>query len=120
VPIRPADLRGIGQTGSMKLQGQMRHRSRRKRNRRTTLVAASVAGAFALAACGGGDGGGSAEPSEQLPAVADQVALLPASDVASNQLPDVVVDNLNDDNKVNLRNYAPADRPILLWMWAPH
>ena len=36
------------------------------------------------------------------------------------RLPDLVVDNLNEDNKVNLRNYGVGDKPILLWMWAPH
>lgn len=84
------------------------------------IVASIVGGALLLAACGSGDSAADAEPQVQLPAVADDVELRAASDVATNQLPDVVVDNLNDDNKVNLRNYAPADRPILLWMWAPH
>jgi len=28
--------------------------------------------------------------------------------------------DLNDDNKVNLRSYGAGDKPILLWMWAPH
>ena len=78
-----------------------------------------MAGALALAACGGG-GGDTAEPSEPLPAVADDVALRPESDIATNLLPDLVVDNLNDDNKINLRNIVPSDRPIVLWMWAPH
>lgn len=91
-----------------------------RESRRTRYAAATVAAAFALAACGGGDSGSSAEPTEQLPAVADDVALRPESDIATNLLPDLVVDNLNEDNKVNLRNIVPSDRPIVLWMWAPH
>ena len=55
-----------------------------------------------------------------MPAPPDDVALDPESDTATNQLPDVVVDNVTLGNKVNLRNAAPADTPILLWMWAPH
>jgi hypothetical protein len=87
------------------------------------LAAATVAGAFALAACGGGgnaDSGGDA--ASELPAVqvADAVAVEPTADLATNLLPDLVVDNLNDDNKVNLRNYGVGDKPILIWMWAPH
>jgi len=31
-----------------------------------------------------------------------------------------VVDDVGAGNKVNLRNVAPADKPILLWMYAPH
>lgn len=79
-----------------------------------------MVGVLALAACGGGGDGDSAEPAEQLPAVADDVALRPEADIATNLLPDLVVDNLNDDNKINLRNIVPSDRPIVLWMWAPH
>ncbi len=52
--------------------------------------------------------------------VADDIVIDPTFDIVSNQLPDLVVDNLNDDNKVNLRNYGAGDKPILLWMWAPH
>lgn len=84
-------------------------------------MAAAVAGAMLLAACGGGDdASGSAEAGTQAPAPPDEVGLDPASDTAANQLPDVVVDNVTLGNKINLRNVAPADAPILLWMWAPH
>jgi hypothetical protein len=91
------------------------------------MTAALSVGAFALAACGAGSDGSGASGAEALavevpPAVvvADAVTLDPASDVATNLLPDLVVDNLNDDNKVNLRNYGTGDKPILIWMWAPH
>ena len=78
-----------------------------------------------LAACGG-DGGGGDESSSDAPTgteVApppDVTELDPAADTATNQLPDVIVDDLIAGNKVNLRNFAPADTAILVWMWAPH
>ena len=94
-----------------------------RRSRSGKLAAATLAGAFALAACGGGDGtdsGGDAASALPAVEVPDAVAVDPAADLATNLLPDLVVDNLNDDNKVNLRNYGVGDKPILLWMWAPH
>ena len=55
-----------------------------------------------------------------MPPPPDAVELDPAADSAANQIPDVVVDDVINGNKVNLRNVAPADTPILLWMYAPH
>lgn len=43
-----------------------------------------------------------------------------AADIETNVLPDLVVDDVGRDAKVNLRNVFPADRPVLLWLWAPH
>ena len=43
-----------------------------------------------------------------------------SAEVDTNQLPDVVVDDLNNGRKVNFRNLVPQEKPILLWMWAPH
>ena len=82
--------------------------------------AAAVVAALALTACGGTDDSGSAAAEAQLPAVPDVVAVDPAADLATNLLPDLVVDDLNNDNKVNLRNYGTGDLPILVWLWAPH
>ena len=80
-----------------------------------------AAGALVLAACGGSDSPlGESSGGTTLPAPPDEVELDPASDTVANQLPDVVVDNVTLGNKVNLRNVAPADTPILLWMYAPH
>lgn len=91
------------------------------RSVRRRVVGAVIAGAFVLAACGGGDeSGGRSNGGTEVPAPPDEIALDPASDTATNQLPDVVVDNVTLGNKVNLRNAAPADKPILLWMYAPH
>ena len=85
------------------------------------MASAALAGALALAACGGGAGESDSAASD-LPSVqiADAVTIDPAADLATNLLPDLVVDNLNDDNKVNLRNYGVGDKPLLIWMWAPH
>ena len=44
----------------------------------------------------------------------------PAADIATNQLPDVVLDDVSNGREVNFRNLVPQDKPILLWMWAPH
>jgi hypothetical protein len=86
----------------------------------TPGVPLRVGSALVLAACGGG-GESSSEPAgSTLPPPPDVVEVDPAADTAANQLPDVVVDDIVAGNKVNVRNLAPADTPILLWMWAPH
>jgi len=90
------------------------HRSSRSRLAATAFVATLL-----LAACGGGESS-SESAGSTLPAPPDAVELDPAADIAANQLPDVVVDDVAAGNKVNLRNVAPADTPILLWMYAPH
>jgi hypothetical protein len=89
------------------------------RSNRSRLAAASVGAVLVLAACGGGDSSSESSGST-LPAPPDVVELDPAADTAANQIPDVVVDDVINGNKVNLRNVAPADTPILLWMYAPH
>lgn len=44
----------------------------------------------------------------------------PESQIATNVLPDLIVDDIGRFKKVNLRNVFPAERPVLMWMWAPH
>lgn len=44
----------------------------------------------------------------------------PESDVATNPLPSVVLDDVGQDRQVDFRNIFPAERPVLLWMWAPY
>jgi hypothetical protein len=93
----------------------------RLRPTRSRLAAAAVGSALVLAACGSGGGESSSQPAgSTLPPPPDVVEVDPAADTAANQLPDVVVDDIAAGNKVNVRNLAPADTPILLWMWAPH
>lgn len=102
-----------------------------------------------LAACGGDDGASDTAAGDPLPeaspdagseadAAADAPAdvaatavgagfvdlvgadVLASSELDTNQLPSVVVDDLTNDRKVNFRNLVPQDKPVLLWMWAPH
>lgn len=112
---------------------------------RRRLAAGAVAGTLLLAACGGGsdDNASDASAGQALPeasadgaeasaepvvpaaagaAFVDLVGpdVLPASDFEGNLLPSVVVDDLVNDRKVNFRNLVPQEKPILLWMWAPH
>ena len=98
-----------------------------------------------LAACGGGSdsSGSGAEAGEPLPEAdagddsstesdaapaavgagyVDLVGpdVVPAAEIETNLLPNVVVDDLGNARKVNLRNLVPQEKPVLLWMWAPH
>ncbi len=104
-----------------------------------------MAAALVVAACGGdsdsSDAGAGSEAGEPLPAIdpGDEPAteteaaassaayvdlvgpdVLPAAEIETNVLPSVVVDDLNNGRKVNFRNLVPQDKPVLLWMWAPH
>jgi len=89
------------------------------RSNRSRLASLAFGTVLAVSACGGGDSSSESSGST-LPAPPDEIELDPAGDVAANQLPDVVVDDVVAGNKINLRNVAPADTPILLWMYAPH
>ena len=42
------------------------------------------------------------------------------SDFGENLLPDLLVDDIRSGEKVNFRNIFPAERPVLIWAWAPH
>ena len=46
--------------------------------------------------------------------------LADGSNLETNLLPDLLVDDVTREVKVNLRNVFPAERPVLMWMWAPH
>ena len=113
---------------------------RSTRSFRARLLAASVGGVLLLAACGGGGGGGdsadganadggstdieaeSAETEIYTTAGVDLggVEVDPASEIETNLFPDLVVDDIGRGKKVNIRNIVPSDKPVLLWMWAPH
>jgi hypothetical protein len=76
------------------------------------------------------------DPAEAAPAVSDPpppvvpeamlggrafaTELSPTSDFPENALPDIQVDDIRRQTKVALRNVFPAERPVLLWLWAPH
>lgn len=106
---------------------------------RRRVTAGLVAGTLLLAACGGSDEASDAGSGEALPEVDESTDtgtataapsasavdlvgtdVLPESDVESNLLPNVIVDDINTGRKVNFRNLVPQEKPILLWMWAPH
>ncbi len=42
------------------------------------------------------------------------------AEIATNLLPSVVLDDVSTGRKVNFRNLIPQDKPVLLWMYAPH
>jgi hypothetical protein len=43
------------------------------------------------------------------------------ADSTGNALPDLAVRRLNCGAEwVNLKNEIPADRPLLVWFWAPY
>ncbi len=46
--------------------------------------------------------------------------VVPAAEIETNVLPSVVVDDVTNGRKVNFRNLVPQDKPVLLWMYAPH
>lgn len=46
--------------------------------------------------------------------------VIESADIETNLLPSVVLDDVSTGRKVNFRNLVPQDKPILLWMWAPH
>ncbi len=57
------------------------------------------------------------------PAAGDDAPPTEAAEPAAavdSVLPDVDVVDLATGETVNLASFAPADRPILLWFWAPH
>lgn len=55
------------------------------------------------------------EPEPSAPAPSEP----PPADVVE-ALPDVTVQDVTAGTQVSLASLLPADRPILLWMWAPH
>jgi hypothetical protein len=108
-------------------------------------MAGALAGTMLFAACGGDDASTGealpeaspdtqtgAELDAEVPADVAATAVgagfvdlvgaevLPSAEIDTNQLPSVVVDDLTNDRKVNFRNLVPQDKPVLLWMWAPH
>lgn len=69
------------------------------------------------------DDGCSSDNSPTAPEVAEGPAptIEVAAVSAANPLPDVVVRRINcAGGWVNLKNELPADRPLLIWFWAPH
>lgn len=61
--------------------------------------------------------GAAAPPAETANESEAEAAAEPAGE---NQLPAVEVVDLATGDTVLLSSFAPADRPIVLWFWAPH
>lgn len=69
-----------------------------------------------------GDVDGGVPVSELLPTQVDLIGetVVAEAEIESNLLPPVVLDDLTTGRKVNFRNLVPQEKPILLWMYAPH
>ncbi len=89
---------------------------------------AAVVAALVVAGCGGSGADSAVAVDSDI--ATDQsthsvrrvlpLALRPESDIADNALPPVEVHDVGQDRMVNFRNVFPAERPVLLWMWAPY
>jgi hypothetical protein len=44
----------------------------------------------------------------------------PARAASGSPLPAIEVDDVTNDRRVALDSFVPADRPTLIWFWAPH
>lgn len=77
-----------------------------------TVAGMMVAGALALSACGGGSAPGAQEAvgGAAGPGVAAE---------GGSPLPAVDVVDVTSGETVALASLLPADKPTLLWMWAP-
>lgn len=89
-------------------------------------VAATSAPATAPATADAPESVAVADDAAGTPAVEQAVrrelglVLRPESDVSTNLLPPVEVHDVGQDRMVNFKNIFPAERPVLLWMWAPY
>ena len=50
----------------------------------------------------------------------DGTAAAPEAPAGPNQLPVVTVIDVETGDEVALESFAPADKPLILWLWAPH
>lgn len=83
------------------------------RPRRMTAAGIVVAAALALSACGGDN------PSAG-PAPAGGGSGSSAAAQGASPLPAVDVVDVSSGDTVALASLLPADKPTLVWMWAPH
>lgn len=121
-----------------------RHTSPMARNpviaRSAGLSVLLVAGSLLVASCADRSGDDDGAANIATSSVGEQIAASPDREVASdgsvrrelaldvrdeaaiatNLLPSVEVHDLGRDRMANFRNIFPAERPVLLWMWAPY
>jgi len=88
------------------------------------ISSVALAAGLLLAACGGA--GGESNPADGLvlpdpaPGPVPELAVSPEAAVSS-PLPEIAVRQLNGEGGwVQLKNELPADKPLLVWFWAPH
>ena len=94
--------------------------------RRFKVLALAVALVLSATACGSGDNNPeSSSPAQtQAPALTAAPAQTQAPEstapAPTSDLPSVEMVNVTNGATVNLASFAPSDRPIVLWFWAPH
>ncbi|MEY4229868.1 MAG: hypothetical protein RLZZ362_717 [Actinomycetota bacterium] len=83
-----------------------------RRRRTARLVSIAAATALLAAACGG-------PPAASVdPGPRPDLAV--ANAAATAFLPPVTVWDVGEQQWVQLANFLPADKPVLVWFWAPH
>lgn len=83
--------------------------------RRATTLAVAVGLVLNAAGCGTSSEPGTPSESDGRP-----LHLPVRSASVDSPLPEVVVRDLNASEWVQLKNMLPAQRPLLVWFWAPH
>ena len=97
------------------------------------VLAIAVGLALSAAACGDSVNNPEAAPTEapaptQAPATQALATQAPAPELTTesaapapeSDLPSVDLVDVSTGNTVNLASFAPSDRPLVLWFWAPH
>ncbi len=88
---------------------------------KTRIAAATLLGGLVLAACGGASNlpEGVVLP-EPAAGPVPELAVSPDAALTS-PLPEIAVRQINGDGGwVQLKNELPAEKPLLVWFWAPH
>lgn len=91
---------------------------------RRLLGVLAVSGALVGVGCSGGSGERVASTPGTTtvlpPTTSASPSVAPQAPAAASVLPDLSVDDVAAGTKVDLSSLAPADRPLLVWFWAPH
>lgn len=92
---------------------------------RTPIVAGALVGGLLLAACGDpappvAEDGSVVTLPEPAAGPVPVLPVEPAS-AAASPLPEIAVRQLNGEGGwVQFKNELPAEKPLLIWFWAPH
>jgi hypothetical protein len=85
------------------------------------MAGLTLAAALLTTACGGDSSGGSSAAARPAGADPDVRPDLPLSNPASEGLlPTVAVWDVGAQGWTQLADFLPAERPLLVWFWAPH